>query len=109
MTQTLKVLGQSAPAATTLTDFYTVPGATTTSVSTISVANTSSSADTFRVSVAIGGAANNVKQYLYYDITIPGNNTFMATVGLSLGTGDVLRCYSGSGNCSFQAFGAENS
>ena len=72
-TQTLKVLGQLAPAATTLSALYTVPAATSTAISSIFVANTSSSADTFRISVAVAGAADNIKQYLYRDVTIPGN------------------------------------
>lgn len=109
MTQTLKILGQSAPAAATPTTLYTVPASTSTVVSSIVVANTSSSSDTFRISVAIAGAADTIAQYLYRDITIPGNNTFEATMGATLAATDVVRCYSGSGNCSFNLFGAENS
>ena len=109
MTQTLKVLGQNKPAATTLTDLYTVPGATTTAVTSISVCNSSASSDTFRISIAIAGAGDTAKQYLYYDVTIPGNNNFTLTTGITLGAADVIRCYSGSGNLAFSAFGAENS
>ena len=37
MSDSLKVLGQSAPSATTETDFYTVPAQTQTTVSSIVV------------------------------------------------------------------------
>lgn len=108
MAQTLSILGQLAPAATTLSTLYTVPAATTAAVSTIVVSNTSSSADTFRIAIAVNGAADNIKQYIYRDIPIPGNNTFACTFGITMGAGDVMRCYSGSGNCSFSVFGAQN-
>ena len=106
-TETLKVLGQSAPSATTLTDLYTVPGATQATVSSIVVCNRGGSAQTFRVSVAVGGAANANAQYLFYDVPIPANDTFVATVGLSLAATDVLRVYASSTDLSFSAFGAE--
>lgn len=42
MISTYKVLGQSAPAATTAVDLYTVPALTSTIVSTITVCNRAS-------------------------------------------------------------------
>lgn len=106
-TETLKVLSQTAPSATTLTDSYTVPGATQAAVSSIVVCNRGGTDATFRVSVAVAGATDATKQYLYYDLTIPANDTFIATVGLSLGAADVIRVYASNGNLSFQIFGAE--
>jgi hypothetical protein len=44
MPTTYKVLGQSAPAATTEANVYTVPSATQTIVSTITVANRAATA-----------------------------------------------------------------
>jgi len=107
MAQTEKILGQSYPTATVLTDLYTVPGATKAQTSTIVVSNQSASNDTFRISVAEAGAADSTEQYLYYDITIPGNDTFCATIGITLNTTDVIRCYSAGGTCSFNLFGIE--
>jgi hypothetical protein len=106
-TVTQKVLGQAAPAATTLSTLYTVPSATQTTCSTINIVNTNSSADTFRVSVAVAGASNAIDQYLYYDLPISGYNTFQTTLGLTLGATDVVRCYSTNGTCSFSLFGVE--
>jgi hypothetical protein len=106
--QALQNLGQVAPTATVLTTLYTVPGATTAAVSTINVANTSGTADIFSISVAVAGAADNIKQYLYYTIPIPGNNTFQTTLGLTMAATDVIRVYSANGTCSFSAWGALN-
>ena len=108
MAQTLSILGQFGSSGNDIVTFYTVPAATTAAVSTIVVSNTSSSADTFRIAIAVNGAADNIKQYIYRQIPIPGNNTFACTFGITMGAGDVMRCYSGSGNCSFSVFGAQN-
>lgn len=108
MATTFKILGQSKPNATTLTAAYTVPAATTATVSTITVANQSATATSFRISVAINGAADTAAQYLYYDISIPGNNTFATTIGITLGAGDVVRVYNTLATCSFNVFGVEN-
>lgn len=107
MATTPKVLGQSAPAATTLTALYTVPALTNTTVSSITVCNTSATPTTFRISVAVGGAADAVSQYLFYDVTIAGNDSFVATVGLTLAATDVIRVYATLATLSFSAFGIE--
>lgn len=107
MAEALKVLAQVAPAATTLTDLYTVPALTSVTASTLTVCNQNSTAIKFRVSVAIGGAANATKQYLYYDVTILKNDSFSATVGLTLGASDVVRVYADTANVSFNLFGVE--
>lgn len=105
--ETLKVLGQAAPAATTLTDLYTVPASTQTTVSTIFACNQNAGKIKFRISVAIGGAANTAAQYLYFDAELLGNSTFAATVGLTLAATDVIRVRTDTANVSFNVFGAE--
>jgi len=107
MANAYTILGQSKPAAATLTDAYTVPGATEATVSTLVVSNQSATATSFRISVASGGAADTSAQYLYYDITIPGNDTFAATMGITLAATDVIRVYSTLATCSFNFFGVE--
>jgi len=102
-----KTLGQSYPAATTLTDLYTVPASTQTVVSSIIVCNHSGSASTFRISLAPAGAADANAQYLYFDVPIGANDTFVATIGIGMQTTDKLRCYSGNGSISFTAVGSE--
>lgn len=105
MAEARRVLGQSAPVAATLTDILTIPGATESVVSSLVVCNRSAAADTFRVSVAINGAADSVEQYNYYDIPIPGNDTFVATIGITLDAADVVRVYSRNGTSSFSLYG----
>lgn len=107
MTTTAKVLGQSKPGAASLTDAYTVPGSTTATVSTITVCNQSSVATSFRVSVAPAGAADATSQYLYYDVAIPGNDTFAATIGLTMEAASIIRVYNTLATCSFGIYGVE--
>lgn len=108
MPTALKVLGQVAPGATTLTTLYTVPALTTTAVSSVVVCNRSSTATSFRIAVQPAGAAISNEMYLYYDVTIAGNDTFVATIGISLATTDVISVYNTLATCSFQAFGQQN-
>lgn len=107
MAETIKVLGQSNPSAATLTDAYTVPGATSAVVSSITVANRSATPTAFRVSVAVAGAADSNEQYLFYDVPIAGNDTFTATLGVSLATTDVVRVRATLATLSFNVFGIE--
>ena len=107
MPEDRKVLGQSNPLAATLTDLYIVPGGTKTVVSTLTVTNRSAMPTSFRVSIAIAGAVDDNEQYEYYDIPIPGNDTFAATLGYTLAATDVIRVYATLATLSFAAFGAE--
>ena len=108
MATTYKVLGQQAPGATTATDLYTVPGATQAVVSSIIVCNRSSSATaTFRISASVAGLATAPKDYIYYDLIIGQNDTFIATIGLTLGATDKIRIYASTANLSFTAVGSE--
>jgi hypothetical protein len=106
MAITYKILGQSAPSANVDTNLYTSTGQSV--VSSITVANRSSTLTaSFRVWVAVGGATTSNSQYLYYDVKIGQNDTFIATVGITMSVGDVLRVRSSTGTLSFQAFGSE--
>lgn len=107
MAITYKVLGQSAPAAATPDDLYTVPALTQAVASSIIVCNRSASADAFRVSIAVGGGVTANADYLYYDVAIGGNDTFIATIGITLATTDVVRVYSTNGTLSFNLSGSE--
>jgi len=107
MAQAYKVLGQVAPTAATLTTLYTVPASTSSVVSTITVCNTSAVATTYRISIQVAAAADNVKQYIAYDAPIAANETKSYTIGVTLATTDVLKCYATLATVSFSAFGAE--
>ena len=101
---TANTVKQSKPSAATLTAIYTVPAATSAICSTITVCNQSSVATAFRISVAPAGAADATSQYLYYDVAIPGNDTFAATLGFALATTDVVRVYNTLATLSFSLF-----
>ncbi len=108
MATTPKILGQVLPATTAITDAYTVPAATSATVSSVVVCNLSSSTLAFKVSVAIAGAADTNKQYLYFNVSIEGNDTFIATIGATLAATDKIRVATNSGNSlSFNVFGIE--
>ncbi len=107
MADTFKVLAQSNPTAATLTDIYTVPAATSTVISTIVVCNRSAAATSFRISIQVANAADDNKQYLYYDTIIPGNDTFVITLGITLATTDVIAVYATLATLSFNVFGVE--
>lgn len=105
--ETRKVLGQSNPSAATLTDIYTVPAQTQAVVSSITVANRSGTSTTLRISVAVGGAADNDKQYIAYDLRILGNDVQAFTLGITLAATDVIRVYATLATLSFSVFGVE--
>jgi len=107
MAEVLKVLGQSAPGATTMTSLYTVPGATSATISTIIVCNRGVTATTFRIAVSPAGATLANQHYIYYDQTIDIGSTYAATIGITLASTDVIRVYAGTADLSFSAFGIE--
>jgi hypothetical protein len=104
-----KVLGQVNPSATTLTTLYTVPSAKEAVVSSISVANLTATAATFRLAVRPAGESIANKHYIGYDITVGASDSTIITVGLTLATTDVLSVYASTANIAFQAFGDEAS
>jgi glucose-6-phosphate dehydrogenase assembly protein OpcA len=101
------VLGQSNPSATTATTLYTVPSATSTVVSTITICNQASSAATYRIAVRPAGATLAAQHYIVYGATVPASDTTTLTLGLTLATTDVVTVYASSANLSFNAFGSE--
>lgn len=102
-----KVLGQSAPSATTATALYTVPSATETVVSTVTVCNRGASAGTFRISVRPDGASLANQHYIVYDASCAAKDTITLTLGITIDASDVLEVYASSGDFSFNAFGSE--
>jgi glucose-6-phosphate dehydrogenase assembly protein OpcA len=107
MANTYKILGQVSPSATTPADLYTVPSSTSTVISSIVICNRGTTATAFRVSISPAGNATANKDYLYYDVILAGNDTFIATVGITLATTDKVRIYAGNANLSFNLFGTE--
>jgi hypothetical protein len=107
MPTTYKVLGQSAPAATTATTLYTVPAATQAIVSTIAVCNRAATAATYRIAIRPGGATLANQHYISFDATLAANDSTMITIGVTLATTDVVTVYASTADTSFSAFGTE--
>ena len=108
MAQTHKVLGQSAPANTSNADIYTVPSATSAIVSSITVANITATAATFRIAVRPAGASIANQHWLAYDVSLGGADSITLTLGITLAATDVVTVRSGTSNAlAFSAFGVE--
>jgi hypothetical protein len=108
MATTLKILGQSNPLAATLTTLYMVGAATSAVGSSITICNRSATATSFRVALRPAGAAISNEHYIYYDVSIGGYDTFIATIGITLATTDVVSVYATLATLSFNLFGQEN-
>jgi len=106
MATAYKVLGQSNPAATTNTTLYTVPAATQTVASTLSICNQGVST-TINVAVRPAGAALTASQYILYALPVNANDSLFLTLGVALATTDVVTIYAGTANVSFSLFGSE--
>ena len=112
MGQTLKCLGQVALAvAATEQELYAVPHGSETVVSSLVICNRTSTDRTFRVSVDVGNdnaAGADAKDYVYFDTEVPANDTFIATVGLTVGPGDAINVYGSHAELTFSAWGRES-
>ena len=107
MANKYKVLGQSAPSATTNTDVYTVPSARESVISTIVIANREATAGTFRLAVRPNGAAIADQHYLAYDIPIAANDSTTLTLGITVDATDVITFHASSASMSINVFGSE--
>ena len=107
MATSYKVLAQSAPAATTASDIYTVPSATETVVSTIVVANRAAAPATYRIAVRPNGATLANQHYIAYDVTVGASDSTTLTLGITMDAADVLTVYASTANLSFNVFGSE--
>jgi hypothetical protein len=102
-----KVLGQSAPTATTNTDVYTVPAGTEVIISSIVVTERGGSATTFRIAVRPNGATLANEHYIAFDAPIQSNDVVALSLGVTADAGDIVTVYAGSANLSFNLFGSE--
>lgn len=105
MATNYKVLGQLSLTAGTRTLLYKVPSNAQAVVSSIIVTNVGSD-DVF---VAINGEEYGPKQYIYCALPLEGQETFVATIGLTLAANDEIRVAAvvSSGSVAFNLFGSE--
>lgn len=107
MAATYKVLGQVNPSATTATTAYTVPSATETVISTITVCNTGAAPATYRIAVRPNGETLATKHYIVYDSTVAPQTTDTLTLGITLDATDVVTVFASTANFAFNLFGSE--
>lgn len=104
MSLTFGALGQVTPGVASLTDAYTVPSGKRATVEVV-ICNRST-ATSVRVSLAPAGAADANGQYLVYDYAL-ADNVPLTTSRFTMSETDVVRCYSASGNVTFNVNGVE--
>jgi hypothetical protein len=108
MATVYKILGQARPLNTSDANLMTVGANKAQIVSTLTVANSTASAATYRVFARIGGASAAEANTLAYDVPIAANDTVALTLGCTLAATDVLTVRSGTASSlTFTAFGSE--
>lgn len=108
MATTYKILGQAAPANTSVASLYTVPASTEAIASTITVTNVSATDTTFRLFVVPSGGTADATNALAYDAPIEANTFVAFTLGLTLGAADKIQVRTSTADAvTFQAFGSE--
>lgn len=107
MATTYKVLGQQDTTGTTAYDIYTVPAATSTIVSTVTVCNTSASALTYNIAVRPAGATLATKHYISKGEPIAAGASVAYTLGLTLATTDKVTVSASATGVVFNLFGTE--
>ena len=102
---TTNINRQANPSAATATSIYTCTNPGT--ISSIVVANRSSTATSFRIELRQLNAGADNKQYLYYDVPINGNDTFICTIGITCIATDQIYVTATLATLSFNLFGVE--
>lgn len=101
-----RCLGQLAPAAAIETQLYAVAVGRQSTIETLACCN-QGAATTVRIRVSVAGAPSDPSQFLYYDLALQPNDTFVHRGPTRLGTLDEVWVESASGDVSFTAFGQE--
>ena len=107
MATVYKVLGQSAPDATTDTNLYTVPASTSAVISTIVVANRAATAAAYRIAVRPAGATLANQHYVAFDVAVGALDSTTITLGITLAATDIITVRATSADLSFSIFGSE--
>lgn len=107
MADTIRTPQQAFPPARALTLLYKVTAGRTAVLSSVVCCNHENRPTTFRIALAFFGAPDASKQYLYRDLPLLPNDTFVATFGATLGENDEVRVQSANGQVSFTCFPVE--
>jgi hypothetical protein len=107
MPTTYKVLGQLYPSANTASTLYTVPSATSTVCSTLSICNQGGANIFYDVAIRPAGETLAAKHYIVKTSPCVTNDSVMLTLGVTLAATDVVTVNSTGANTSFNLFGSE--
>ena len=113
MATAYKILGQTLPAANTLSNVYVVPTSTSTIVSTITITNQDTANANVDIIVRPVNEALSAKHYLLRNVQIPRADTLILSPGLTLNASVILAVNNAVStgetfaNVSFNAFGVE--
>jgi hypothetical protein len=107
MAEEHKSLAQVRPAAATPTLAYTTPALTKALLYSVVVCNTSAGASKFRLHKVPSGGPLGLDTALYYDVTVPGNDTFVANISVTCEPGETLHVESETGDHTFTLSGME--
>jgi hypothetical protein len=105
MPTTYKILGQITGSVATAS-LYTSPAATQTVVSSLVVANRSTSNSTYFIAVVPSGSTLGVEDWVAFNVPISGSDSTALTLGITLGAGDQVQV-SGLATGSFNLFGSQ--
>ena len=105
-TTTYAVLGQTV-GTPALQALYTAGASEQAVISTITIANRGTVADTYRIAVRPDGESIANQHYIAYDASVPGNDTIALTLGLTADAADVFTVYASNADLSFGVFGSE--
>ena len=98
------ILGQAAPAATTNTVIYTVPASTVT-VATISIVNTTLTSIAVRLAIASSGTPTT-SEYIEYDTIIAANGVLERS-GIVMNATEAVVVFGSAAGLSVSVYGYE--
>lgn len=106
-----KILGQVQTTANVLTTIYTVPAATNTMISTITICNQSVNTVSVNVAANVSGSAVATKNFIVSGYSLGAAETLVLEPRISLNVGSILSANitgaNASSNISINAFGVE--
>ena len=106
-----KILGQVQPTGNILTTIYTVPAATNTMISTITICNQSVNTVSINVAANVSGSAVSTKNFIVSGYSLGAAETLVLEPRISLNVGSILSANitgaNASSNISINAFGVE--
>jgi len=102
----ISVLAQLVPAAGVETLLYSPDPSNNALIQELAVCNRGAVTATFRFSISILGGATQTKDFLYFDMQLPANETFASELGVTIRAEDVIRVLASNGNLTFTILGA---